>query len=386
MNQIKKSVLALLLLLVYGISLVSAIGIGPGKVPIDFVPNLQQDMSFVALNNGDTDITYKIYTSGDLGKYINCSVPSLFLKVGESKHFICTIKLPNELPPGSNEGRVGIVEAKDVKLGQVSVLSAVESRIIVSVAYPDFYLAMSIDAQNIKKNEEELFKVHVKNWGKENVTLAAPIKILDANGKFVAQVLTTEEDIPKLGEADLYAAWKANVDSGKYTALAYYNEFNASKDFLVGEYLINIINLTSDITEGEIGKFELNLQSMWPEAITFNSELEVFDNNHTSLGSKTDEFIIRQWQEGMFKILWDKPISPAGTYNAHVKITYGNKTTEKNFDFQVKKKPVVQMISDNKTLVYSLIGIILLLLIFIIYKVIRDYMNRKSKSHIHHKK
>jgi hypothetical protein len=366
---------------------ISAIGIGPGSTNIDFSPGLTQDLTFVALNNGGYDMVYNIYTAGELAPYINCSEKSLTMEVGDKKYFSCKLSLPDQLSPGAHIGKVGIVEYKGKQAGQVSVLAAVESRITVSVSYPDFYLALSISADNVKINEKETFNVTVKNWGKDNVTLKIPIQILSSEGQIVSTAITNEETIAPLKETKLFADWTANVPSGKYTAFADYQGFNASKEFLVGDFLINIVNFTTDVTEGELGKFELSLQSMWPEPITFKSKIEVLDGLGNSMGVKDDEFIIRSWESGLFKILWENPLNASNDYTAKVTVLYGNKTAEKNFNFEVKKKSAISSIDGNKMLIYALSIVIIGLVGVIFYNFIRNWRiknNRKDITIKHH--
>lgn len=389
MKLLSKTIVFLILLFASSFPLVSALGIGPGYVGIDFSPGITRDMTFVAINNGAEDMIYKVYASGEISQYITCSDQFIDLDVGEKQYFTCTITLPSALAPGANEGRIGIIESKSVAEGQISVLSAVESRIVVNVPYPDFYLAMTLYANNVKINEKETFKVKVKNWGKDAVTLKIPISVISSDGKVMATATTNQATIEPLREAELTADWIANIPSAKYTALADYQGFNSSADFFVGDYLINIMNLSADINKGELGKFDLYLQSMWPDPITFKSEIEVFDILGNSQGVKEDELIIRSWESGAFKILWDKPINESGEYTANVTISYGNKTSQEDFKFRVKDKSIASSMDKDKLVIYGLSAVVFVLVVVILWKflilpkILLRKGNIKIKKHFH---
>jgi hypothetical protein len=297
--------------------LVSAVGVGPGKVDISFSPNFHSTINFVALNNGDTIKEYRIYVTGELSKYVECDHTIITVQPRERYGFSCEIKLPSDLSPGVHNAMVGVIEnVPPDSEGGIIVLSAVESRINVNVAYPAFYLAMTLQANNTKVNDYSYMLLDVRNWGKENVSLAVPIEIYNDKNEKVGSTITIEKNIESLKSATFKPKWLANVPMGKYTAIAKYSYgsqvFNASANFLVGDLYVNILNFTSNIPLNEIGRFDLLLESMWPEPINFETTVVVFNSSNDIIGTKKNNFTIGPWGSSNFNIFWDIPIAQPG--------------------------------------------------------------------------
>jgi len=362
------------------LSNVSAIGLGPGKYEVDFSSGTSQILSFTVLNNADTPNSYRVYTKGELGEDITCSPDFVSLKARETGRFSCTLKMPNYLEPGPHRALIGIIESVPGNVGQIAVLSAVESRLTVNVPYPDFYVTIALSVNNTKINEPTNIQVKVKNWGKEDVTSKIPIKIMSGED-IVGNVITNEKFIESMKEETFNVEWVANVaNAGKYNAVANLvhddKTFNASKSFLVGDLIVDIVNLTSDIYPGEIGKFNLILQSMWSEPVDVDVEIEVLKDN-VSLGSKKEKFSINGFEEKNLKIFWDTPLQEVGVYQAKVNLNYANKEKESLFNFEVKKREEVKKLTP--IVLFSFIAI-LIIMVFVIFFFIRKGITKKSRK------
>ena len=352
---------------------------GPGKYETTFAPGESQTFTFSALNNADTPNTYKVYVKGELAEYITCSPESISLKARETSRFSCTIIMPSYLEPGAHQTSIGIIESVPGSVGQIAVLSAVESRLTVNVPYPDFYVTIGLSVNNTKINEPTNIKVSVKNLGKESATIKVPIKIMSGE-EVIGNVITEEKVIGAMKEETFNVEWTANVaNAGKYTAVASLahedKTFSASTSFLVGDLIMNIVNLTSEMYAGEIGRFDLRLQNLWSEPVNFDVEIEVLKDS-ISLGSKKETFDINGFEEKDFKIFWDTPLTEAGNYQAKVKLKYGDKEKESLFDFEVKNR------KGGKTIgmmaVFGLAAILVIIILAVLF-FIKSRIGKKSR-------
>ena len=62
--------LLLIIFLFLFIQEVYAIGIGPPRITIDFQPNLEQDISYIVINNLDIAVNVQLYVKGDLNSSV----------------------------------------------------------------------------------------------------------------------------------------------------------------------------------------------------------------------------------------------------------------------------------------------------------------------------
>jgi len=366
---------------IFIISNVSAIGMGPGKYAIDFSPGASQTLGYTALNNGDTPITYNTYVKGELAEYITCSPKSISLKAQERSGFSCIINMPSYLEPGPHQASIGIIESVPESVGQIAVLSAVESHLTVNVPYPNFYVAIEISVNNTKINQPTKIRVKVKNWGKESVNIQVPIQIMFGKD-VVGNVMTDTKFIETMKEETFNVDWVANVaGAGKYNAVANLvhddKTFTASTSFLVGDLIINIVNLTSEMYPGEIGKFDLILQNMWSEPVDFNVGVEVLKEN-ISLGSKTEKFSITGFEEKDFKIFWDTPLQEAGNYQARVKLKYNNTEKESLFNFEVKNREESKL--GGIVVVIGLVIILILIILAVLFFIRKEIIKKNRKK------
>jgi len=370
---------------------VSAIGIGPGKTDITFSPGLVQKIDFIVQGTGGV-ANYDIYIKdksdgGALESMVKCDKSTIILQGGEWGEFSCTITLPSYMTPGSHEVRVGFIEKKSsaVTTGTISVLAAVESRIAISVPYDGFYPKLGIYVNNTKKNENANFLVTVKNWGNKAGTASADVDVYNENNEKVGSVKTDAKFVDTMQSDSLSAQWLANVDPGKYRATARTlvgsnEEINATTTFIVGDLLLNIVNLSSDITADEIGKFTTVVESLWPEQINFELGIQVLNADGTSIGSRKDTFVIGAWGSKAFDTIWDNKISQPGNYKANITLVYNGKTTNGLFDFAVKEKAktLIPTQSIPQMIIWILIIIILLLAVMFVALLL---MGRKKSKH-----
>lgn len=342
-----KYLLSLILLLSL-ISPVLAIGISPGKYELEFKPYDFGTFSFTAINNVGVDGNYEAYVrdlneADPISKYLDCYPKTMFIQAGKGYVFVCNMTLPGSLEPGYHEARIGVIDATPKKVEGIQVRTAVETRFIIRVAYPDFWLELNVHANNTKAGEIVPIEVKIRNWGKQPVTLAVAVDIFDFNGTKIASLQTESKTIDALKEESLSAEWPANAPPGKYKAVARYNyngkEFNSTSEFVVGGIKINFLDLYSNLTEtDQVSKFQVILESMWPETIDFDMDFRALSIDNRTMGTKQQSLRISPWAKQNFEVFLEPAISSPGNYSANIKLSYAGKTEEKIYSFAVSSK------------------------------------------------
>jgi hypothetical protein len=117
---------------VLSISNISALGIGPDKIMINFSSGLERTLDFVAINKASSEIEVKPYAGGELVQYIFCQEGPLNVSANSVNKFSCKLVLPNKMKAGTYEGRVGLSELSS-GTDNVNIVLSVESRILVFV-------------------------------------------------------------------------------------------------------------------------------------------------------------------------------------------------------------------------------------------------------------
>jgi len=342
------------LIIVYGLLIlisllcVNAIGIGPARVIIDFEPNLEMDLEYYILNNIDLPINVDMYTKGDLNEYITFDESSFKLNPGKSKIIIAHLSLPEKLDqPGTNQGRIGALASPIGGEGaMVAAKAGVESQLYIEVPYEGKYLSAKIDVNDVKVGETAEFIVTVSNQGKEDITdVNSIIEVYDKEDIKITEISTNQQGL-KAGETkELKAEWNTqNAQPGSYKAKALINydgdEKQIETGFNIGDILIEIIKLeTNDFNPGEIAKFTLEIQSNWNEKINnVYAVLEIYDGENLLGTAESKETDIQAWSKESLDIFWDSTGITPGDYKVKATLYYEGKTSEKDFDIEIKKK------------------------------------------------
>ena len=126
------ALLIFLFYFVFSLSNISALGISPGKIMINFSSGMEKTLDFSVVNNENNNIEVKPYTGGELVQYLSCQKEPLKVTANSAKQFSCKLTLPKNMEAGTYEGRVGISE---LSLGEnnVNVVLSVESRILIFI-------------------------------------------------------------------------------------------------------------------------------------------------------------------------------------------------------------------------------------------------------------
>lgn len=317
------------------------IGIGPGRVILDFKPNLKETFTYQVFNNENKNMDVEMYVKGDLEDYVTLSTTSSTFSPGESKTFTYEINLPSELEkPGTYDTRIGALEVLSTTGGQGATVGAragVELQLWIRVPYPGKYMEISLEAPDAKVGEPVQFTITLSNLGKEDISAKASIELYDSNNLKFATLSIGEIYVETAATKELYKEWETgNIKPGTYHAVATvtYNGKSAKdeKDFRIGDLLIKIIDVYADnILQGTIGKINIEIESSWNEDISdVYAEIKVAGET-----IKSETINIGPWERRIINAYWDTKASDIRDYDASAIVHYSGKTISKEFTLHV---------------------------------------------------
>lgn len=196
---------------------VMAIGIGPGRIEVDFEPGSEQDYSFQVLNNEDRRIEVELYVSGDLAEYVVLSQENASLSPGETKIFSFHVEMPGTLEPGKHDTRIGAVEAVSPQ-APLAARAGVELQFWVYVPYPEKYISIDIVHSESKVNESMEFNITLRNPVKVDLTATADLEILKDD--VVLERFELGEIQLQNGSSHVFQAQWTVPEEGAYKAVA----------------------------------------------------------------------------------------------------------------------------------------------------------------------
>jgi hypothetical protein len=358
---------------------VSAIGIAPSLVRIDYEPGFNDTYRYYVRagpHDSLVNITSRVNIKCDLRKFIKPSITEASLRKNEIRYFNVDVQLPEEPPrPGLHEcGVVAEEMASGAGGGGVSAYAAVMGLIYIYVPYPDKYIEARLGAPNVNLGDPVEFTLSLVSRGLKNVTASSVIKVTDSEGKNLATLYTDEMFVESRKSASTKATWDTTgFPAGRYSAEAtveYGGESPviAGTQFKIGEMLIKVTNLTypEHIYTNDIVKIELELDSYWNSKITgAYIALEVYDTEGIRMGNpKSETFDIDAWDKKTIPVFWDTSGLEEGTYELRFTVNYEGRTTEKSISLEIETVPDYSMI-------ILLLAAVAILFVAIIYYLLR---------------
>jgi len=351
---------------------VSAIGIGPPRVNLDFTPGLSQNFEYIAFNNLAESVKVDMYVKGDLSQYITLDKESAVLPPGGRTTFIASVRLPQQIDiPGMHEIKIGAVSSSlSAQQGTVGAKAAVESQLNIFVPYQGKYLIASLEATSVESGEKANFTIKISNKGLENISNVNASIDIYLKDQLIATVYTENKNMNANNDDYLHASWlTAGAASGTYKAIAKINYDGNSKeiqtDFNVGSALAEITDINvSKFSKGEIAKITVKAKSFWNKPIdNVYAAVDFSDKDDKVIETiKSSPESINPMSEKNLTLFWDTKEIESGEYKAKAILHYLDKTAEKSFSVSVKK--------ENNLLIMLPIGAVIALLIYILWKII----------------
>lgn len=216
--------LSFLIFLIIKVHTVSAIGISPASIIINFEPNFEKSYTFYTA----TEDNIEIYVEGDLAEYVTIETND----IAQEGTFIIKVKLPAEIEtPGDNIVFVGITEAGEDE-GMARGKASIRTPLVIRVPYPEIYAEIGFETHDLNINETTDFIVTLNNFGQVDIDNAlAVIDIFNSNEIIVESLFTEEKTVKNKTNETLEAFFNASKHaSGTYKAIAHVTYADEAKD------------------------------------------------------------------------------------------------------------------------------------------------------------
>ena len=152
---------------IFMISNVFALGITPARTTFDFSPGMSQTVDFSVLNSEHKELNLVIYAKGELADYISLKENSAVLSAQqESRQFSYTLDLPNDLSPGLHTADVialSLPGKSPSSEAYVGAAIAVVTQVYVYVPYPYKYAEADLNIVNAEVGGEAVLIMPVVN-------------------------------------------------------------------------------------------------------------------------------------------------------------------------------------------------------------------------------
>lgn len=361
----------------------AALGVSPGKIEINFEPNLEASYTFQVIGD-DPSVELEIFTRGELGKYVSFDKKSL----SGGGVFTAMLKLPGAIDkPGVHEIMVVVREKVDEAAG-IGTAIAIQVPIYIHAPYPGKYAEIALSSHNVNVGEPVSLYLTIISRGNEEINANPNIEIFSENEsveKFsLEQAKVTSQESITLKKILNTSGYKP----GAYTALAVVGyeagEAKTAAEFKIGTLFVSIINYTEKINIGGISKFQVWIESNW------NSRIDsVYANifitkkaNSTSLaGFKTPYTNLEQWGTGMLEGFFDAGNFTAGMYNANITLMYAGNSSSSIASVEFISK-------ERGFMIISIIAVVaaVLIIAFLIRRFMLKNATKKEKNRARSKK
>jgi len=396
--------LSMLLMVIWIISNLYAIGITPGRTSINFEPNLHKKISFSILNSEHKEMSVVLSIRGNLSKYVTLNQTSVdFTASEESKSLSYEVNLPSSLrSPGKH--RVEIIALELPKkfsetMSQNSMFMAtvaVVTQLDIEVPYPNKYAEASVNV--VSSPDKVVFVIPVINKGKLDIASAkARIDIYTKLNEKINTIETDSIPIKSLKREDLSAEWiTTDVNPGDYfvKVTVFYddNSINLEKSFKVGERTLEVVEIkVKNFHLGEIAKFNAIVENKWSEEIkNAYLEIKIYNNeNEVMADFKSPTYNLPPLSQTEMVSYWDTAGVAEGEYDGNLKLIYEEQSLEKNINLKITEdnievlgltgKVIVKRTGKSNLqtiLIFVIVGLILMNIFWFI--IIRKFLkNRK---------
>ena len=391
------------LLIVLTMQNVLAIGITPGRTTINFEPSLHKEVSFSIINSEHKDMSVVFMVKGELSESITLSrAYTDFSSTEDSKSFTYIIDLPQKISkPGKYEAEIVALEMpKDIKEKGTfaGATIAVVTQLHVYVPYPDKYLEAELNIIGSEGEGKTIFFIPITSRGKLDIVNAkAVIDIYTSLNEKITTIESTTTSLNSLERKELVAEWQANVNPGKYLAVAtviYDNEVvKVEKEFNVGAKVLEILEINvRDFELGGIAKFDALVENKWSNdleevylnIIVYNNEGEIMAD------FKSPTYDITGLSKSEMVAYWDTAGVHEGTYDGKLILKYGEETTDRNIQMKITDNSIEVIGLTGRVIVKGggefnlnnmlLIAVIFLIIVNIIWFVVVKKLIKKKRS------
>ncbi|MEK6908801.1 MAG: hypothetical protein AABX23_01980 [Nanoarchaeota archaeon] len=363
---------ALVLLFIFSISYVSALGISPAIKNIDFVPGQEVNITFYVLDAVEYS-TYDVgIRGGDLADYSSLNVDS----VKGNGVFILTIKFPTDFDkPGTSTISVSVKE-RPSESSFINTVVEVGSTVKTFVPYPGYYgdLSLSIPDGNVDENIP--VELHVINRGDNPLNIESVfVDFVSGDGNAVKKIEFTPVNIPIFGERYFRKYLDTTgIVPGNYIGRARVSyegiTREVNKSFRVGSLFVNITNFTNYVLGGGIQKFYVTLENKWNSKV-LGAYVDVnLTNDIYSMVFRTPSIDLEPWEEKVIESYLDTD-NLEGKYNLFLNASYHGQSTFIYGSLFVGK--------DYSLIIYSVSAIVAIIFFIVLYFILKRLFFRNKR-------
>jgi len=344
-----KNILMIVLLGIFLISNVAALGITPGRTTSDFSPGLEREVEFQILNTENKNVNIALSVDGDLAEYVNVTGEVIGLSSAESsKNLKYNIKLPSSLSPGLHIANVVALELPEDFDNPDLVIKAtvsVVTQIYVYVPYPGKFIEATLEINKPEDAKNVNFYIPFISRGIEEIeNVEAVIDIYKGEEKMISLNSNKVSLIKTGNRKELLATWIPSVESGSFraiTTITYDGEVIViEKEFNVGDEDINLLGISvNNFNLGGVARIRILVQNKLTETISDAfANLKVYDSDLRNIADmKSENYEVLPKSNKEMIIYWDTEDLNAGTYNSELDINYNEEIINKNFKVAVTR-------------------------------------------------
>ena len=337
----------LIILLIFGIAKVSAIGVTPGKTSFDYTGGESRTVEVTVVNSDKKDINIAVLVQGELAPHISVSQVSFKMAASETeKKITYVLKMPQGMKPGPHLGEIVIVQLPEqLPSGDafVGASVAVITQVQVFVPYPGKYAEADMSVAGFDSPGKVTFVIPIHNRGDLDIVRArAIIDIYGPLNEKITSVSTNEISIMSEERKEVVGEWMADVPPGRYRAVAtvIYDEKTAQveKQFNVGNKILSLEQVeVNDFNLGQIAKFEKRVNNEWSESIVgAYAQMFVYNEEGEIMADfKSATYDIAPLSKVLMVAFWDTDGVRTGTYDASVFLKYGEQSSQQDLKLEV---------------------------------------------------
>jgi hypothetical protein len=377
MNKNLFFVFGIVMLLIFSLSNVLALGVTPGRNSIDYSPEFQGNYGFTIVNSEAENMNLKISVSGELADYISLNHADNFVMSAsqneEKIEYVLDLPEKGVLKPGLNKAEIVVLKVREDGGAAIGATLAVAMQVHVYVPYPGKYVESDF---KIYGEAEKNFLLQLINRGEENVdNVEAEIHVYDSSGQNELLVLDTNSISLNLRERkEISAKISANdLAGGKYLAKALLKydgeQYYVEKEFEIGEQELDLLQIyVEDFKLGEVAEFNVVVENKWGDLIgDVYAELRIFDEGLKEIANLQSAIYDIPGKERNTMILyWDTSEIGTKIYESNIVLNYLGKKVQQDIQLDVKEDSITVLglgyvISSGggKSSLVTLLGIII---------------------------
>lgn len=370
---------------------VCAIGISPSTMTITYEQGKTNSFQFFGENRNSEDAYVRLFVIGEMAEFIEIPEETSVIPGSNKKTFYFNIKYPESLTPGTHSAKLYIEETSSpeefLKGGSgFGARGAVIMPISVKVPYEGKYIELNFPSMRpITPGEMIYFTLNVNNYGGKDINdLKGTFIIIAPDSNEIARIDTTTIDILKPMETgELRGYWQTSLDAalGEYiikTEIEYGGEkpAKASQKFRIGDEFIDIIDVkTSNIQQDGIGKFMIDVKSLWSQEISgVYADIIISHDGREIAELKTSSVEVPALAKETLSGYWEIEGIVQEEYKARIILHFPDKTVERILTFGPEKEaklekpiypgglmPIITIVSITILAIVILVSIVLLL-------------------------